>query len=108
MPRFHLTDISQRLCLFQPGRVAARISARSVDHRDALVLLFDQLRDVCRDLDIVVRMSDDDKDVHFVALIRRYIFLRLRPDVETPSAAIAVIPAIMQTNLSHFIAQTPP
>src|SRR5579863_9411906 len=78
MASFHFADIGQRLRLLRTSGVAARISPRRVDHGHTLVLLLNQLGDVGGDFDVVVGMTDNLQNVHFVTAIRLRIGRSLR------------------------------
>ena len=69
MASFHLADVSQRVRLLQTRSVAPRITTRGINNGDTFVLLLDEFRQIGRDFDVVVGMSDDQQDVHLVAAV---------------------------------------
>ena len=69
MASFHFADVGQRVGLLGAGGIAAGIPPSGVDDGYALVLLFDQFGDVSGDFAVVIGMTDDLQNVHFIPAV---------------------------------------
>ena len=67
--RFALS--AERGCLLLPGCIAAAVAAGAKDYGNALVLIEDGARQVSGRLGFIIRMSHDDENVGFEAIVGR-------------------------------------
>src|SRR3954462_7717911 len=70
LTRFHLADVSERLCLLLTCRVPARIAAGHINDRGSLVLLLNHFGQISGDFNVIIGMTDDNQNVNFVAAVR--------------------------------------
>src|SRR5512146_1552823 len=67
---FHFTNVRQCLCLLLACAISARITASCVNSRHTLVILLDGLCEVGGNDNVIVGMTNNQKDVDFVAAVR--------------------------------------
>src|SRR2546429_4003220 len=67
VPRLHLAHIGQSRRLFIADGIAAGIPSCGVNDCEAFALLLDHLCEVGGDLDVVIRVSDYNEPIHFIA-----------------------------------------